>query len=46
MTPVAPGYISNGEQRGRNHPAVHGQFTPVLVLVGIAVIVAIVMLVI
>jgi hypothetical protein len=44
--PAQPGYIPNGEQLGHRRMAAPGQFTPVLVLVGLAVIVAIVMLVI
>jgi hypothetical protein len=44
--PANPGYISNGEQAGHPRVAVPGQFTPVLVLVGLAVVLAIVLLVI
>ena len=44
--PANPGYISNGEQAGHPRLAVPGQFTPVLVLVGLAVVLAIVLLVI
>jgi hypothetical protein len=46
--PVSPGYMANGEQTGHSGlVAAAGQrFTPVLVLVGVAVIIAIVMLVI
>jgi hypothetical protein len=46
--PVSPGYLANGEQTGHSGlVAAAGQrFTPVFVLVGVAVIIAIVMLVI
>jgi hypothetical protein len=44
--PVSPGYMANGEQTGHSGlVAAAGQrFTPVLVLVGVAVVIAIVML--
>jgi hypothetical protein len=45
--PANPGYLANGPQTGRNGLAGAGQrITPVVVLVGVAVIIAIVMLVI
>ncbi len=45
MIPGNPGHIANGEQTGRYGLAAAGQrFTPVIVLVGVAMIVAIVIL--